>query len=165
MKKAYASPETYETKLKRVMERLGVSEYDYDWSRRSCWVSFMYKGQAYRFEHSIESAKQHGIALEYGSDAFAQVVLTLEDLARMTERGIYDFSVWVAGLKYLPEAKPLEPCFVALGFTQRPATIDELHAQYRKKVKVMHPDAGGSPAAFRLLTENYEQCRRILGDQ
>ncbi|SHF53777.1 hypothetical protein SAMN02746089_02114 [Caldanaerobius fijiensis DSM 17918] len=34
--------------------------------------------------------KSRGIKLVYGLDAFAQIVLSLEDLARMVERGIYD---------------------------------------------------------------------------
>ena len=43
--KQYADPVTYEAKLEKVMARLGVEAYDYDWSRRECWVSFKYKGQ------------------------------------------------------------------------------------------------------------------------
>ena len=105
MTKQYASPEQYETKLEKVMARLGVESYDYDWNRHDCWVSFTYKGQPYRFTHSVKNAKEHNIDLRYGSDAFAQVVLSLEDLARMVERGIYDLSTWVAGMKYLPAAE------------------------------------------------------------
>lgn len=33
--------------------------------------------------------------------AGAEVVLALEDLVRMIDRGIYDLSTWVAGMKYL----------------------------------------------------------------
>ena len=97
-KKIYSSPELYEDKLVRVMARLGIEEgdYNYDWSRQECWVEFRYKGELYRFSHSVKNAQEHGISLQYGSDAFAQVVLSLEDLARMVERGIYDLSTWVA---------------------------------------------------------------------
>lgn len=90
MAKKYADPQSYEVKLERVMERLGAEKYDYDWSRRECWVEFWYKGQLYRFSHSVENAQKHGVDIQYGSDVFAQVVLSLEDLARMVERGIYD---------------------------------------------------------------------------
>ena len=115
MAKQYAAPETYEAKLEKVMSRLGVEQYDYDWSRFECWVSFAYKGQPYRFSHSIDNAKAHGVDVRHGSDVFAQLVLSLEDLARMVERGIYDLSTWVAGMKYLPAGKNLEPCFAWLG--------------------------------------------------
>ena len=32
--------EEYESKLKRVMERLGVKQYKYDWSRNECFIEF-----------------------------------------------------------------------------------------------------------------------------
>ena len=90
MQKQYADPTSYEAKLEKVMSRLGVEKYDYNWDRKMCWVEFWINGQLYRFEHSIDNAAKHGITVRYGSDAFAQVVLTLEDIARMTERGIYE---------------------------------------------------------------------------
>lgn len=79
----------------------------------------------------------------------------------MVERGIYDLGTWVAGLKFLPEAKSIENCFVLLGFTDYP-TIDELNAKYRKLAKVMHPDSGGSETEFVNLNKNYEQCKELL---
>lgn len=158
MPKQYAEPEAYEAKLEKVMGRLGVEQYDYNWTRFECWVSFKYKGALYRFSHSIENAKAHGSNVKYGSDVFAQVVLSLEDLARMVERGIYDLSTWVAGMKYLPAGEPLEPCFSGLGFIQRPSTEEEVKAQYRRMAKGMHPDGGGDSAAFIALQANYRKC-------
>ena len=43
-------------------------------------------GELYRFEHSIEKVEPRDRAL-FRSGGFAQVDLTLEDLARMVERG------------------------------------------------------------------------------
>lgn len=160
--KQYAEPAAYEAKLEKVMGRLGVDKYDYDWSRFECWVSFVYKGQAYRFCHSVENAKAHGVNIRYGSDVFAQVVLSLEDLARMVERGIYDLSIWAAGMKYLPAAKPLEPCFAGLGFIEMPKTAEEVKTQYRRIAKVMHPDSGGDETAFVALCENYRKCLEMM---
>ena len=161
--KQYAEPAAYEAKLEKVMGRLGVEKYDYDWSRRSCWVEFFYKGQLYRFEHSIENAHAHGINVQYGSDVFAQVVLSLEDLARMVERGIYDLSTWVAGMKYLPQGNPVKPCFAFLQFSQKP-TKDELKKRYRELCKVDHPDAGGSEERFMALRSAYEECLKEYDD-
>lgn len=160
--KQYAEPATYEAKLEKVMARLGVDQYDYDWSRFECWVTFTYKGQPYKFTHSVENAKNHGVNIKYGSDVFAQVVLSLEDLARMVERGIYDLSTWVAGMKYLPAGESIEPCFLSLGFTRLPKSEEEVKKQYRLMTKAMHPDAGGSDDAFRMLQENYLQCLKHL---
>ena len=162
MAKQYAEPATYEAKLEKVMGRLGVEEYDYDWSRFECWVSFVYKGQPYRFSHSVDNAKAHGVNIRYGSDVFAQVVLSLEDLARMVERGIYDLSTWVAGMKYLPEGKRLDPCFAGLGFLEHPASVEVVKAQFKRMAKAMHPDVGGDEAAFVALEENYRQCLKLM---
>lgn len=162
MGKQYGAPENYEAKLERVMERLGAESYDYDWSRRECWVEFTYKGGRYRFAHSLENAAAHGVTLKFGSDAFAQVVLSLEDLARMVERGIYDLSTWVAGMKLLPEPEKLETCFVALGFSRRPESAEEVREKYRRLSKAVHPDTGGDAEAFQALTENYEKAMAAM---
>lgn len=162
MGKQYGAPENYEVKLERVMKRLEVENYNYDWSRFECWVEFTYKGNRYRFSHGLDNAKAHGVNLKYGSDAFAQVVLSLEDLARMAERGIYDLSTWISGLKMLPEEKKFEPCFTALGFAERPETLEDIKTQYHRMAKAMHPDAGGDNAAFVALQDNYKQCIKLM---
>ena len=89
----------YEAKLARVMERLGAESYNYDWTRAACFIEFIYHGQLYRFEHSVEKAKTHGQNIVHVSDLFAQLVMTLEDIARMTERGIYELQSWIEGMK------------------------------------------------------------------
>jgi hypothetical protein len=73
--KKYAPAQEYEKKLDRVMERLDIKEYNYDFSRHLAWVEFKYKGSLYRFDHSVEKAQERGIKLNYGSDAFAQTTL------------------------------------------------------------------------------------------
>lgn len=158
MAKQYAEPAAYEAKLEKVMARLGIDQYDYDWSRFECWVSFTYKGQPYRFFHSVENARAHGVDIKYGSDVFAQVVLSLEDLARMVERGIYDLSTWVAGMKYLPAAVELPDCFKVLQFESIPADRQEVERQFKRLAKVAHPDAGGTEQQFRVLQGAREQA-------
>lgn len=161
MAKQYADAGTYEAKLEKVMQRFGAERFDYNWDRFSCWVEFWYKGQLYRFEHSIENAKAHGNDVRYGSDVFAQVVLTLEDIARMTERGIYELQTWVAGLKALPKPKNIPNCFRLLGFTDMP-TMAELKDRHRQVVKTAHPDGGGSSDYFITIQEAYKQAEQEL---
>ena len=158
MAKQYAEPAAYEAKLEKVMARLGVEQYDYDWSRFECWVSFTYKGQPYRFSHSVANAKAHGVDIKYGSEVFAQVVLSLEDLARMVERGIYDLSTWVSGMKYLPAAVELPDCFRVLQFEVIPEDRQEVDRQFKRLAKVAHPDAGGTEQQFRVLQAAREQA-------
>lgn len=155
-KKQYASPDAYEAKLERVMERMGASDYNYNWDRHVAWVEFRLKGQLYRFDHSVEKAAARGIKLTYGSDVFAQLVIALEDLARMGERGIYELQTWLAGMKFLPPPVVLPECFVALGFEEIPADVEEVKARYKTMAKQMHPDAGGSEEAFVRLQQMAE---------
>lgn len=161
-KKQYNAVEEYEQKLKRVMERLGIEagQYNYDWTRKTAYVQFLYKGQWYMFDHSTDKANAAGKQkLVYGTDVFAQIVLALEDLARMTERGIYDLSVWISGMKYIPQKENLPECFSKLGFTgsEKPLKID-LEARYKNLLKTAHPDNGGSTEEFCELQEAMKQC-------
>lgn len=146
--KQYGVPTGYEQKLKRVIVRLGAELVDFNWDRHGGWVQFKLKGEIYQFDHSVAKAKAHGVKLQYGSDAFAQIVLALEDLARLSERGIYDLQVWVSGIKYLPPPKPLPWWAPVLGMDKTPTDEAEIKAAYRERAKVKHPDAGGSQAEF-----------------
>jgi hypothetical protein len=162
MKKQYGPASDYEAKLARVMERLGVKEYDYNFDRHGCWVTFRYQGELYRFDHSVAKAKAKGVQLSYGSDAFAQVVLALEDLTRMVERGIYDLSTWVAGMKFLPPPLEVPKCFRDLGFDRIPDAIADVKDRYRTLAKERHPDGGGSDEDFQRLKEAAEASLKYL---
>lgn len=161
--KQYGAADQYEAKLARVMERLGVESFNYNWDRHGCWVEFRYRAELYRFDHSIEKAKTRGVNLRYGSDAFAQVVLALEDLARMVERGIYELSTWVAGMKYLPPPVEVPTFFKFLGYTEVPSGPEEVKERYRQLAKQLHPDAGGNQEDFLKLKDQAERCLQYFG--
>ena len=165
MAKQYATVDIYEKKLKRVMERFGVKDYNYDWNRTSSWIEFKYKGDVYRFDHSIENAKAHGINLRYGSDVFAQLVLSLEDLARMVERGIYDLQRWVAGMRLLPAAVNLPECFKVLGFDTIPKDVSAIDAKYKSLAKQYHPDMGGTTEEFTRIKQAAEEAKEYLKER
>jgi hypothetical protein len=164
-KKQYGAADLYERKLERVMERLGIEKYNYNFDRHGCWVEFYYKGEFYRFDHSVEKAKTRGIELAYGSDAFAQAVLALEDLTRMVERGIYDLSTWVAGMKYLPPAVEVPSFMRFLGFTEIPSGPEEVKKRYRQLAKQMHPDGDGTQEDFEKLQRAAEQSLKYFGEK
>jgi hypothetical protein len=152
-KKQYAGPDAYEAKLARVMERMGATEYNYNWDRRMAWVEFRLKGQLYRFDHSVEKAAARGFKLTYGSDVFAQLVISLEDLARMAERGIYELQTWLEGMKFLPPPVIVPEYFKALGFEIIPNDVEEVRARFKTLSKKAHPDGGGSSDEFIALQE------------
>jgi hypothetical protein len=163
------SNDEYERKLRRVMERLDVQEYRFDYSRFNAWVQFTYKGGQYHFEHSPENARVHDQKIEYGSDCFVQIVYSLEDIARMVERGIYDLSVWVSGMKMLPaavdESTKLPACFVRLGFTEIPESEAAVDEKFKRLTRVVHPDSGGDNEGMKALIEAREQAKAYLGGE
>lgn len=164
--KLYKTPDYYEAKLSRVMERLlSGQDYSYNFDRFGAWVEFVYHGDTYRFEHSVKRARSRGQDIHYGSDAFAQLVLALEDLSRIVDRGIYDLSSWVSAFRFLPPPAELPQCFAFLGFTEVPATVADINARYRLLSKVHHPDTGGDPVAFRKLQEAADEARRLVGGE
>ncbi|MFV0352278.1 MAG: J domain-containing protein [Oscillospiraceae bacterium] len=152
----------YEKKLKTVMERLGVNQYSYDWTRHDCYVQFAYKGQNYRFEHTIEKAKASGHNITSVSDLFASLVLSLEDITRAIEKGIFDLGSLLQNWRQLPPARPEVPgCLQALQFDSVP-TETELRQRYRELAKTAHPDTGGDAQRFDLLKRNFSDAMAIV---
>ncbi len=164
-KREYASAEYYERKLARVMDCFRVESYDYNFDRHGCWIQFRLEGELYRFEHSVEKARTFGIELRRGSDAFAQVVLALEDLCRIAERGIYKLSTWVQGMKFLPPPVEAPSFFRFLGFTEIPSGRQEVRERFRTLAKQMHPDVGGDPKDFEALKRAAEQAMAYFGEE
>lgn len=158
----------YEDKLKRVMERMGVKEgdYSYDWTRTTAYIRFCLKGQWYQFDHSTDKANATGkFNLVYGTDVFAQLVIALEDLARMSERGIYELGTWLAGMKFLPEYRTLPDCFTKLGFEgNNVPSKNDLEARYKNLLKSAHPDGGGNTEEFMELQDNMKKCMEYISD-
>lgn len=140
------------------MEMQKVWNYD----RHGSWVEFRYKGSLYRFDHSVEKAKARGVNLSFGSDAFAQIVLALEDLARMVERGIYDLQTWVSGMKYLPPLIEIPNFFKTLGFEQLPSSEEEIKVRYKNLAKQLHPDMGGNAEDFMKIQKASEDAIKYL---
>ena len=165
MAKQYGAAEDYEGKLARVMERFGVGKYNYNWDRFSAFVEFWLKDQMYRFDHSVEKCRARGFNIRYGSDVFAQLVLALQDLARMTERGIYELQTWLVGMKYLPPPIVIPEFIKALGFKEIPESVNDIQARYRTLAQQLHPDKGGSHDAFIALKDNAEKAIEYLNNK
>lgn len=161
-KKKYSGGfEEYEGKLRRIMERMGIGKYNYDWTRTDCFIEFTYHNQFYRFEHSIDKARVHNQKIQCVSDLFAQLVLSLEDICRMAERGIYELSMWIEGMKSLPPKKDIPQYFIFLGFQEIP-TADELKQRYKQLAKISHPDGGGNSELFKQYTAARDEAEKYL---
>ena len=139
-------------------------QHEYNWDRHEAWIQFRYKGEIYRFEHSVKAAQARGLKISLGSDCFAQLVLALEDLARMVERGIYDLSTWVVGMKYLPPSVQVPTFFKQMGFDHIP-TAEVCKERYRELAKQLHPDAGGESEDFKALRKAWVKAQAWFGEK
>ena len=155
--------ETYRKKLAKVMKRLGVPESDYRLytSKSEVKIEFTVGGEKHEFYHSIEKARAHGFDYAFPFQILAQVVYTLEDLARASERGIYTFATLTQGLIQLPHIE-LPSFLKEMGFQTIPMNAGQVSAKYRDLCKVMHPDNGGSPGDFIRLQANYERAMKFV---
>ncbi|MFY4777330.1 hypothetical protein [Metabacillus sp. RGM 3146] len=91
-----------EHRLVKVIKRLKIEDYTFNWDRNSCFIDFFYKQESYRLEHSLEKAKEKGIVLRNGMDCLNELTESLEDLCAIIERGTYRFETWIAGMKQIP---------------------------------------------------------------
>jgi len=160
-RKRYKDASYYEKKLHKVMARFSVEEgqYHWNWDRFEATIQFEYKSEWYQFTHDT---RREGVDLAYGSDAFAQLVITLEDLARMVERGIYDLSTWVEGMRYLPAPEPVPSFLKFMGFDEIPDSMAAVDRRRKELLMQFHPDHGGSGEDFKALQTAYSQARQYM---
>ncbi|MCD7035027.1 hypothetical protein LRR81_12285 [Metabacillus sp. GX 13764] len=117
-----------ESKLIKVIKRLKIEDFEFNWDRNSCYIEFHYKQESYRLEHSIEKAKEKGILLRNGMDCLNDLTQSLEDLSKIIERGTYRFDTWIAGMKKPSSAKEM------------PDYQEEFQIRYRTQGKPQYPE-------------------------
>ncbi len=155
----------YEKKLDIIMNNLKIEKYDYNWDRYGSWVQFHYKDNRYKLEHNIEKARLQGMIMNYGSEAFAQIVLALEDLYRAINRGIYNLDIWLSGMKMSSEKNSANGFYELLGFNQQPSSVEEIWEQYHKRIKDFNLDNNGEQPAVKTLKEAAEKAVEHLTDK
>lgn len=162
--------QAYVSKLKTVLEKkLGLTktDYDYDYGRHGGWVRFTFGGDKFYLEHTIQKAADQGITLSCGKDAFAQLVLTLEDVIRAHNRGVYPLKALFSEMIALPAPKEIPLYFRMLGFTDIPNSEEEVKAAFRNLAKLLHPDKtnGVSTDAFKAIKQAEQDALAYLGKE
>ena len=102
------------------------------------------------------------LALAFGIPILGYVCMVLDIRAYL--RSLRRALMVVAGYRTdLPEwvRKNTPRCVLALGLTM-PCTADEILAAYRRKVKQLHPDRGGSRREFLRLQAHFEQAMAFV---
>ncbi len=113
-------PDICEKRLIRVMKRLKIEDYNYNYDRISCFIQFQYQENSYRLEHSIQKAKEKGLMmLENGLDCLTGLIESLEDLCQIIERGTYKLETWLSGMKLSTLAE------------ESPEFLEEVHIKYK----------------------------------
>ena len=140
--KKYADKKYYQNKLEKIMIKLDIEKYNYRWTKTDAYIRFKYKNQWYQLNHNIEKANINRTSdnkLIYGSDVFAQLVLALEDLSRMSEYNIYDLSEWLSNME-VTYNNELPDCFKKIGFTGIVVPKqDVLEQKIKEYKKVLYP--------------------------
>ncbi|OLO28645.1 hypothetical protein BTR23_17160 [Alkalihalophilus pseudofirmus] len=133
-----------ESKLIKVMKRLKIVDYHFNWDRNSCFIEFQYQENTYRLEHSAERAKLKGIVrLRNGLDCLNELVQSLEDLCKITERGTYNLETWLIAMKQsFPPAEEL------------PEYLEEVHIRYKSLGKQNHDEYGRNESFIPVTAES-----------
>ena len=156
-------PRDWEAKLDRVMTRMKAAPYSWNYDRTSAWIRFERNGEPYYLHQSIGRAGARQVDLYNGVDCLAQLVLTLEDLCRMGERGIYELGTFLAGFKALPPPPAIPEPFRRLGFAEEPTSVEQIRARFKTLTKVHHPDvAGGDATEFIALRAAYDAALQLV---
>jgi hypothetical protein len=159
-KKQYGPEERYSAKLGNIMDRLGVTSWDWNCDRYGGMLWFEYQGQKVEFEYTVQQSrdnatKQPQLKLKpvcFGSDAFAQLVLMLEDIERAHRKGIYHFLDFIPreAKTALPTAAIVPECFRSMGFNYLPSK-KEFEERRKDIIQQDHPDKGGNEVQFKRL--------------
>lgn len=155
----------YRGKLRRSLDRMHAKDVSMGDDDNGVWVEFRYKDEPHRFEHTLRKAAALGVPLAGPRDCLAQLAYGLEDLARLSERGIYDLGSWIVGMKALPGWISSLPRWAGiLEFDRMPAGIDDVVERYRRLSRSAHPDLpGGRDERMRDLNAAMAEARTYFG--
>ncbi|SDG92046.1 hypothetical protein SAMN05192534_10112 [Alteribacillus persepolensis] len=151
----YKDQKISERKLTKVMRRLKIEHYNFNWDRNSCYIEFRYHGHSYKMGHSVERAKKKGIILRNGLDCLSELVDTLENLCEIVDRGTYKLETWISSMQ---ESNSLTE--------DMPAYEEEFHIRYKsvgkQKQSEFNENADFIPAPSHTPPlQNFENNRMV----
>ncbi|WP_243292702.1 hypothetical protein [Bacillus sp. FJAT-47783] len=127
--KPYKEQETCERRLLRIMKRLKIEDYTFNYDRSRCYIEFQYKDNSYRLEHSVQKARDNGLVmLRNGLDCLTELIQSLEDLCQIIERGTYKLETWLYGMKQSSSEE------------ETPEFLEELHIRYKSLGRQHHSE-------------------------
>lgn len=152
-------------KLGNAISRLGATDFDYGVSQSkddaSAYVSFKYKTNTYRFEYSKARAAYFGVDIPQQKDVLIVLVNGIVDLARLADRGVFDFGQLIQGFKAL-EFIELPKWAVFMGFNTRPVNFQQVKERFNALVKgAMNPNTNRDD--YQNLQESLKMAKQYFG--
>lgn len=163
--KKYADHKFYQTKLSNIMKKLGIEKYKYQYTEDKAFINFKIGFSWYQINHTLKNAKINNPGITNGSDVFAELVLTMEDLLHISERNICDFKTWIAPFELKAGSIELPECFKKLGFDGRyMPSKKNVDYKFNDLAKVLDPskNAFGDAQKFEELLKMKEECYKFI---
>ena len=159
-------PATQETRLTRVLNALGASAVRYDYDRSRAWIEFNLGDQAYRLAHRMKGPSERGRGPRSGTEAFVRLVDVLDIAERLTRQEVFGADTLLAGFRADAAARTPSPqaCLAVLGLGQPPASIEELNAHYRSRVRRLGVGTSGYARHLLDLLDAYREARTLVPD-
>lgn len=161
-----STQEGAEARLNRSLSGLGATDLRYGINRSSdgkdlAFIEFRYKGTPYKFEYSRATAEYFHIKVPVAKDLFVALVITIEDIVKNAQRGIYDFSRFAEGFKALSYIE-LPGWASAMMLTAVPRAFEEVKKKYHELgLTIFNPET--NPNGFMALQKAYQQAKIHFG--
>ncbi len=154
-------------KLANAVTRLGATDFDYGTTQSRddshAYVKFTYKGNSYRFEYSKSRAAYFGLDLPQTKDVMVVLVNGIVDLARLADRGVFDFGQLIQGFRAL-EFIEVPKWAVFMGFNTRPLNFQQVKERFNALVKgAMNPNT--NPDDYSRLQDYMAVAKQYFGVQ
>ena len=152
-------------KLENAITRMGAGDVNYNYTNSrtdsTAWVEFTYKGSKYRFEYSRSKAEYFGINIPNAKDILIVLINGITDLARLAERGVFDFGQLVQGFKAI-EFIEVPQFALFMRFQTVPRNFVEVKTRYNELVKgAMRPESNRED--FEKLQQAYGLAKQYFG--
>lgn len=166
--KKYADSKFYQNKLSNIMKKLNIEKYRYQYTDTTAFINFKIGYSWYQINHTLENAKKNSPGISNGTDVFAELVLTMEDLLHISERNISDFKTWVSPFELKAGSVELPECFAKLGFDGRyKPSKKNVDFKFNELAKVLDPQKNpfGDKEKFEELKRVKEECYSYLEEE
>ena len=163
--KKYADYKFYQTKLINIMKKLNIDKYNYRFTDENAFINFKHGYSWYQLDHTIEKAKKSNAGITSGTDLFAELVLTLEELYHINERNIISFKKLFEPFELKAGTVDLPECFIKLGFDGRYLPLKKnIDYKYNELAKVLDPSKTqfGDEEKFLELVKTKQECYDYL---